>query len=80
MAAAAIRNQDLGFDPAEHNHDPVEKAYRDTLANGLETVLQNGAESLEDLVKGLNNLSIFGPHGVSWTPELLETELSRLGR
>jgi hypothetical protein len=78
--AATIRNQDLGFDPAEHNHDPVEKAYRDALANGLEAVLQGGAESIEDLAKGLNALSVFGPHSVGWTPELLEAELSRLGR
>lgn len=78
--ATVIRNQDLGFDPAEHNHDPVEKAYRDELANGLEAVLQNGAESLEDLVSGLNKLSVFGPHSVAWTPELLEAELARLGR
>ena len=80
MTATATQNQDLGFDPAEHNHDPVEKAYRDALADGLETVLQNGAETLQDLVSGLNALSVFGPNSMSWTPELLERELARLGQ
>lgn len=73
-------NKDLGFDPAEHNADPVEKAYRDGLADGLENVLQAGAEGIDDIVRGLNELSVGGPHGLVWTQELLEAELARLGR
>jgi recombinase-like protein len=75
-----VDNRDLGFDPNEYDTNPVAVAYRDALADGLERVLDQGAESLADVVKGLNELSAGGPDGSAWTEEKLAAELSRLGR
>jgi hypothetical protein len=77
---AAIDNRTLGFDPAEYDTNPVEVAYRTALADSLERVLDKGAESLTDIVKGLNELSTFGADGSAWTEQKLASELSRLGR
>jgi hypothetical protein len=76
----SINNKDLGFDPSEYDTNPVEVAYRNALADGLERVLDGGAETLADLVNGLNALSAYGPDGSAWTEEKLAAELSRLGR
>ncbi len=73
-------NRSLGFDPNIYDTDPVGVAYRNALADSLERVLDNGAESLADIVKGLNELSAFGPDGSAWTEETLASELARLGR
>lgn len=67
------------YDAVEYNIDPREKAYRDTLADGLEAVLGDGAEALSEIVKGLNERNIPGPQGYRWTEALLEKELGRLG-
>jgi hypothetical protein len=75
-----VENRDLGFDPSEYNTDPVEKAYRDALADGLELVLDAGADTLADVVAALNARSVCGPGGKSWTEEMLASELNRLGR
>jgi hypothetical protein len=75
-----IDNAALGFDPNEYDTNPVEVAYRNALADGLERVLDQGAESLADVVKGLNELSACGPDGSAWTEEKLAAELCRLGR
>jgi hypothetical protein len=77
---ATVDNKDLGFDPSEYDTNPVEVAYRNALADGLERVLDKGAESLADVVKGLNELSTFATDGSAWTEEKLAAELSRLGR
>jgi hypothetical protein len=77
---AAVDNRTLGFDPAVHDTNPVEVAYRTALADSLERVLDKGAENLADVVKGLNELSTFGVDGSAWTEEKLASELSRLGR
>jgi hypothetical protein len=76
----ATDNRDLGFDPREFNLSPVDKAYQDALGDGLEHVLGAGAETIEDLVKGLNELSVTGPNGEAWTTESLAAELNRLGQ
>lgn len=68
----------FNFDPYDYNADPVEKAYRDTLGDGLELVLGGGVSTLTDLVNGLNSISVVSPLGKSWTEELLEEELRRL--
>ena len=75
-----VENRDIGFDPNEYNTDPVEKAYRDALGDGLERVLDAGADTLAAVVAALNERSVTGPGGKSWTEETLASELNRLGR
>jgi hypothetical protein len=77
---ASIANGDLGFDPNEYDTDPVQIAYRDALADGLERVLDQGVENLADIVQALNALSVSGPNGRSWTTDTLEAQLCRLGK
>jgi hypothetical protein len=77
---AKIDNSELGFDPSEYDTNPVAVAYRNTLADGLERVLDKGAETLTDVVRGLNELSAFAPDGSAWSEETLAPELSRLAR
>jgi hypothetical protein len=72
-------NKSLGFDPNIYDTNPVEVAYRNALADGLERVLEQGAENLADIAKGLNELSAFGPDGSAWTEATLAPELARLG-
>lgn len=76
----AMDNRDLGFDPREFNNDPVEKAYRDALGDGLELVLERGADTLADIVKALNDASVTTMSGAPWVEDSLEAELGRLGR
>lgn len=54
-------------------------AYEDALANALERVFEDGAETLEQVVAGLNAAGVRLPDGRSWTPALFETEMARLG-
>jgi hypothetical protein len=76
----ATDNPDFGFDPHEFNSDPVDKAYRDALGDGLERVLDAGAEALADIVKALNDMSVTTSSGEPWTEESLTAELNRLGQ
>ncbi len=73
-------NRDLGFDPREFNEDPVEKAYRDALGDGLERVLETGVDTLPRLVAALNEASVTTKSGGAWTEATLAAELDRLGR
>jgi Recombinase-like helix-turn-helix domain len=68
----------LSFNPNVYESDPVELSYRDRLGNGLEALLGNGADSLDDLVKGLNDLSVTSRSGEMWTAERLQAEFHRL--
>lgn len=54
-------------------------SYENTLGDALERVFDDGAESLEEVVQGLNAQGIRLPDGRGWTPELFETEMARLG-
>lgn len=72
---AAIR---LSFNPFEAELSPTEKAWRAALATGMESVLEAGAASLDDLVRGLNDKNVPDRAGRSWTATSLEAELSRL--
>jgi hypothetical protein len=73
-------NRDLGFDPREFNEDPVERAYRDALGDGLERVLETGVDTLARLVAALNEASVTTKSGGAWTETTLAAELDRLGR
>lgn len=54
-------------------------SYEDSLGDALEKVFEEGAETLEQVVQGLNALGIRLPDGRPWTPALFETEMARLG-
>ena len=56
-----------------------QKSYEDLLGDALEALLRQGARSLEDFVTGLNAMNMRGPTGQTWKPDLLESELARLG-
>jgi hypothetical protein len=55
------------------------KSYEDRLGDGLENVLSNGADGLESIAGGLNEISVSGPKGEKWDEVLLAAELKRLG-
>ena len=76
----ATDNRDFGFDPREFNTDPIEKAFRDALGDGLEKVLGAGAESMADIVTALNAASVTTRAGLPWTEETLTEELNRLAQ
>jgi hypothetical protein len=76
----AIDNRKLGFDPRTFDTDPVEKAYRDALADGLERALERGVVTLEELMHALNKASVTMKDGTPWTEQALAAELARLGR
>jgi hypothetical protein len=76
----AMENPEFGFDPREFDTDPVAIAYRNALGDGLERVLAAGAETLTDIVTGLNANSVTTPDGTLWTEESLAAELNRLAQ
>lgn len=54
-------------------------AYENALGDALEVVFQNGAESVEQVVDGLNANGFRTPDGAAWTVARFESELARLG-
>jgi len=58
-------------------HEPTE--YENALGDGLEKVLGDGAETLEQLAAGLNACNVRQPDGSDWTKDTLAAELHRLG-
>jgi len=44
----------------------------------LEHVLSNGANSLDSIASGLNDINVTGPKGERWDESLLAAELERL--
>jgi hypothetical protein len=55
-------------------------AYEDRLGDALETLLERGADSLDDLATGLGELGVTPPQGGTWSAAGLAAELARLGR
>jgi hypothetical protein len=77
----ALDNRALGFDPRIFTADPVELAYMNALADGLEHVLgRDGADTLAAIVAGLNERHVTTKNGTAWTEVTLAAELNRLGR
>jgi len=76
----ATDNGKLGFDPRIFTADPVELAYMNALADGLERVLEGGADTLAAIVAGLNERHVTTKSGTTWTEDTLAAELDRLGR
>jgi recombinase-like protein len=54
--------------------------YEDRLGDALETLLERGADSLDDLAAGLGEVGVTPPFGGAWSAENLAAELARLGR
>ena len=75
MGAAA---EHLSFNPTVYESDPVELTYRDRLGDGLERLLGDGADTIEALVSGLNELGVTARTGESWTAATFQAELHRL--
>ena len=73
-------NQGKSFDADWEVLDDRENTYRDTLGDGFEIVLGEGAKTPAAIVKGLNAHNIHGPKGQRWTEQLLVSELKRIGR
>jgi hypothetical protein len=57
----------------------TQKSYEDALGDGLEAVLAKGADTLDAIAVGLNEMNVHGPNGAKWTEALLAAELKRLG-
>lgn len=54
-------------------------AYENALGDALEQVFGNGAETLEQVVAGLNAMACRASDGQPWTPASFEAEMARLG-
>jgi hypothetical protein len=54
-------------------------AYENAVADALEQVFDGGAQTLDEVVAGLNRLGVRLPDGRAWTPALFESEMARLG-
>lgn len=76
----SIDNKELGFDPNVYDTNPVEVAHRLALADGLERVLEQGAETLADIIRGLNDLNVTAPDGSGWSEDIFESEIRRLAQ
>jgi hypothetical protein len=60
-------------------------SYEDRLGDALETLLEEGADTLQQLADGLTRLGIAMPQSAShtsttWTAQVLAAELHRLGK
>ena len=53
--------------------------YENALGDALEKVFGEGAESLEQVVAGLNGVGFRMPDGKPWTAASFESEMARLG-
>ncbi len=53
--------------------------YENDLGDALEAVFEAGAQSLDEVVAGLNARGFRTPDGQAWTPESFERDLARLG-
>jgi hypothetical protein len=57
----------------------TDREYEDRLGDALETLLERGADSLDDLAAGLAELGVAPPSGGTWSAAGLAAELARLG-
>lgn len=53
--------------------------YENALGDALEAVFEDGAETPEQVVAGLNQHGLRRPDGQAWTAALFEAEMARLG-
>ncbi|MBV1953810.1 recombinase-like helix-turn-helix domain-containing protein [Streptomyces albidoflavus] len=58
-------------------HEPT--PYEHKLAAVLEEVYATGAHTLPELVRGLNERTVYPPDGGAWTEENCTAEIARLG-
>lgn len=70
-----------GFDNRVwQNRERVPEAFELSLIEGLETVFSGGAQSLADVISGLNNAGYNDRQGAPWTEISFQQELAVLGR
>jgi hypothetical protein len=53
--------------------------YENSLGDAFETVFERGAQTIEQVVAGLNEVGLRTPDGQSWTVARFESEMARLG-
>lgn len=54
-------------------------AYENALGDAFESVFEQGAQTLEQVIEGLNKVGIRTPDGQPWTVASFEAEMARLG-
>jgi hypothetical protein len=54
--------------------------YENALGDALEQVFASGAETLSQVIEGLNKLGSRAPDGASWTEASFQQEMQRLGQ
>ena len=59
------------------NSEPTE--YENLLGDALERAFGTGVTDIQGVVTGLIDYGVPAPNGKSWTTDLLEAELKRLG-
>lgn len=53
--------------------------YENALGDAFETLFERGAETLDEVVAGLNTIGLRTPDGHAWTVAVFEAEMARLG-
>ena len=61
------------------NRSTLPTEYENRLGDALEKVFGNGAESLAEVVAGLNALGMRAAHGQRWSEASFQEEMKRLG-
>ena len=54
-------------------------AYENALGDAFEQAFEGGAQSLEEVVQGLNAAGLRSPGGQAWSVSSFEAEIARLG-
>lgn len=54
-------------------------AYENALGDAFEQVFESGAQTLEEVVQGLNAAGLRTPAGLAWSVTGFEAEIARLG-
>lgn len=54
-------------------------AYENALGDAFEQVFESGAQSLDEVVQGLNAAGLRTPAGQAWSAASFEAEMARLG-
>lgn len=67
------------YNEPHQSRDRAPDAYEDALGDALEDAFAQRIHDLEGLVQAVADRGVPGPAGQAWTPQLLTSELARLG-